>query len=188
MTGDDPATSPDVLGTDRRAPRRPTARRPAASATSTDASSTVAGYRDEAERVAAGLHDLGVHAGTVVSWQLPTAIDTPRAARRAHPPRRGAEPDRARSCASARCATSPTRRSTEYFVVRPEWRGFDYGALAERDRRRDRVHRARQRHAADGRSVGAPTAARSRARRAAGCTTRPVRRPTPRARGTPTRR
>ena len=33
-------------------------------------------YRDEAERVAAGLYDLGVREGTVVSWQLPTTIDS----------------------------------------------------------------------------------------------------------------
>src|SRR6187200_804580 len=37
---------------------------------------TCAEYRDEAERVAAGLHDLGVRADTVVSWQLPTTIDS----------------------------------------------------------------------------------------------------------------
>jgi acyl-CoA synthetase (AMP-forming)/AMP-acid ligase II len=33
---------------------------------------TNGGFRDAALRTAAGLHDLGVRAGTVVSWQLPT--------------------------------------------------------------------------------------------------------------------
>ncbi len=33
-------------------------------------------FRDRAERVAAGLQGLGVTAGSVVSWQLPTRIDT----------------------------------------------------------------------------------------------------------------
>ncbi len=77
---------------------------------------------------------------------------------------------------------------TEYFVVRPEWRGLRVRRAGGADRGRDRVHGARERHAADRRSVGAATAARSRAGRGAGCTTRPDPRPTPRARGTPTRR
>ena len=38
---------------------------------------TSAQWRDEAERVAAGLADRGVGAGTVVSWQLPTRLDAP---------------------------------------------------------------------------------------------------------------
>ena len=33
-------------------------------------------FRDRAERVAAGLHGMGVTTGSVVSWQLPTRIDT----------------------------------------------------------------------------------------------------------------
>jgi acyl-CoA synthetase (AMP-forming)/AMP-acid ligase II len=37
---------------------------------------TFAALRDEAERAAAGLHDLGVGAGTTVAWQLPTWIET----------------------------------------------------------------------------------------------------------------
>ncbi len=37
---------------------------------------TFGAFRDRAERVAAGLSGLGVHAGSVVSWQLPTRIDT----------------------------------------------------------------------------------------------------------------
>jgi len=37
---------------------------------------TCARFRDRAEQVAAGLHSMGVTAGSVVSWQLPTRIDT----------------------------------------------------------------------------------------------------------------
>ena len=33
-------------------------------------------FRDRVERVAAGLHGLGIKTGSVVSWQLPTRIDT----------------------------------------------------------------------------------------------------------------
>ena len=33
-------------------------------------------FRDRVERVAAGLHDLGITTGSIVSWQLPTRIDT----------------------------------------------------------------------------------------------------------------
>jgi acyl-CoA synthetase (AMP-forming)/AMP-acid ligase II len=33
-------------------------------------------FRDRAERVAAGLHDMGITTGSVVSWQLPTRIET----------------------------------------------------------------------------------------------------------------
>ena len=33
-------------------------------------------FRRRAERAAAGLHDMGVTTGSVVSWQLPTGIDT----------------------------------------------------------------------------------------------------------------
>ena len=90
---------------------------------------TFAGYRDEAERVAAGLHDLGVRTGTVVSWQLPTAIDT--LVLLAALTRLGAVQNpivpimRERE---VRYITNEAR--TEFFVVRPEWRGFDYGRLA----------------------------------------------------------
>ncbi len=37
---------------------------------------TFGAFRDRAERVAAGLHAMGVSTGSVVSWQLPTRIDT----------------------------------------------------------------------------------------------------------------
>jgi cyclohexanecarboxylate-CoA ligase len=37
---------------------------------------TFGGFRDRAERVAAGLYGMGITTGSVVSWQLPTRIDT----------------------------------------------------------------------------------------------------------------
>ena len=37
---------------------------------------TFGAFRDRAERVAAGLQGMGVTTGSVVSWQLPTRIDT----------------------------------------------------------------------------------------------------------------
>src|SRR5258708_18087154 len=37
---------------------------------------TYAQYRDEAERAAAGLQDLGIREGDVVSWQLPTWLES----------------------------------------------------------------------------------------------------------------
>src|SRR5580658_1851326 len=37
---------------------------------------TFGGFRDRAERVAAGLHGIGVVPGSVVCWQLPTRIDS----------------------------------------------------------------------------------------------------------------
>ena len=41
-----------------------------------DQSITFGAFRDRAERVAAGLHELGIGEGTPVSWQLPSSIDT----------------------------------------------------------------------------------------------------------------
>jgi acyl-CoA synthetase (AMP-forming)/AMP-acid ligase II len=41
-----------------------------------DETVTFGAFRERAERVAAGLHAMGVGTGSVVSWQLPTQIDT----------------------------------------------------------------------------------------------------------------
>ena len=91
---------------------------------------TSAGYRDEAERVAAGLHDLGVRAGTVVSWQLPTTIDS--LVLLAALTRLGAIQNPIVPIMREREVRYITNEAqTEYFLVRPEWRGFAYGALAE---------------------------------------------------------
>ncbi len=90
---------------------------------------TVAGYRDEAAAVAAGLLEHGVGAGTNVSWQLPTAIDT--LVLLAALARLGAVQSpiipilRERE---VRYITSEAR--TELLIVRPQWRAFDYEAFA----------------------------------------------------------
>ncbi len=90
---------------------------------------TVAQYRDEAERVAAGLYARGIGPGTNVSWQLPTAIDTLLLL--AALARLGAVQSpiipilRERE---VRYITSEAR--TDVLIVRPSWRAFDYEQLA----------------------------------------------------------
>ncbi|MDH6628965.1 cyclohexanecarboxylate-CoA ligase [Streptomyces sp. LBL] len=87
--------------------------------------------RDGAERVAAGLYDMGVRPGTVVAWQLPTRIETALL-----------------SFALARLSAvqSPVipfyrdrevgfalrESKAEYFAVPGEWRGFDHTEMARR--------------------------------------------------------
>jgi acyl-CoA synthetase (AMP-forming)/AMP-acid ligase II len=90
---------------------------------------TVAEFRDQAERMAAGLYADGIGPGTVVSWQLPTGIDTlvllTALAR----------------LGAVQCPIIPILRErevryitreakTDVLIVRPQWRGFDYEALA----------------------------------------------------------
>ena len=185
-----PAAPADLLGARRAPARRGDPRRRAAQRRARTDGSPFAEFRDEAERVAAGLHDLEcIGPGTVVSWQLPTAHRHARAARRADPARRGAEPDHP-DHARAR-GPLHHQRGADRVLHRAAASGAasTTSALGRRDRGRDRVHRVlADRHAAHRRPVGAAAAARSRAGAGAGCTTRPVRRPTPRARGTPTRR
>ncbi|MFJ5828903.1 class I adenylate-forming enzyme family protein [Streptomyces sp. NPDC093089] len=92
---------------------------------------TFGGLRDRAERCAAGLHDRGVRAGTVVAWQLPTRIETA-----------------VLSFALARIGAVQTpvipfyrdkevgfalRASrAEHFAVPGIWRGFDHTEMARR--------------------------------------------------------
>ncbi|WP_280464060.1 class I adenylate-forming enzyme family protein [Nocardia carnea] len=94
-----------------------------------DHSVTFAAMVQRAQRVAAGLHDLGVRAGDTVSWQLPTRIDTV-----------------VLSLALARLGVTqnpiiPVYRSREvaamvrqcgaaWFVTLENFRGFDHGAMA----------------------------------------------------------
>lgn len=88
-------------------------------------------FRDEAERVAAGLHRLGIGEGTRVSWQLPTRIDTVVLA--AALSRLGAVQNpiihlyREREVAFALRQTGST-----FFFVAGEFREFDFVAFAER--------------------------------------------------------
>ncbi len=92
---------------------------------------TFAELRDRAERVAAGLHDLGVGHGTRVTWQLPTRIETV-----------------VLSLALARLGAVqnpilPLYRDrevgfvvsqvgAEFFCVPGDWNGFDFVAMADR--------------------------------------------------------
>ena len=57
-----------------------------------------------------------------------------RARRRARPARCGAEPDAARSTATARCGSSAGQTDARLLVTPSEWQGFDYGAMAARSR------------------------------------------------------
>ncbi|HEV8299293.1 MAG TPA: AMP-binding protein [Acidimicrobiales bacterium] len=92
---------------------------------------TFAEYRDAAERAAAGLAALGVHTGTVVSWQLPTWIESVVLV--AALARLGAVQNplvpiyRERE---VRFCAHQTR--AELLVVPSVWRGFDYAAMATR--------------------------------------------------------
>jgi acyl-CoA synthetase (AMP-forming)/AMP-acid ligase II len=85
-------------------------------------------FRDEAERVAAGLFDLGIGQGSVVSWQLPTRIATVTVSFALS--RLGAVQNpiihlyREREVGSLVTTTGAT------WSVHPGvWRGFDYGAM-----------------------------------------------------------
>ncbi len=90
---------------------------------------TVAEFRDEIERMAAGLYAEGIGPGTRVAWQLPTAIDT--LVLLGALARLGAVQSpiipilRERE---VRYITNEAR--TEVMIVRPSWRSFDYEALA----------------------------------------------------------
>ena len=87
--------------------------------------------RDHAELVAAGLHGLGVRAGTAVAWQLPTGIDT--VVLSVALARLGAVQIpiipiyREREVAAIVAETTP-----ELFVIPGTWRGRDYAAEAAR--------------------------------------------------------
>lgn len=96
-----------------------------------DRTLTFGALRDRAERVAAGLYELGVRAGSVVAWQLPTRIETVLL-----------------SVALARLGAVQTpvipfyrdrevgfvlrESKADYFAVPGEWRGFDHAAMAHR--------------------------------------------------------
>ena len=85
--------------------------------------------RDAVERCAGGLFDLGIRAGTTVSWQLPTRFET-----------------MVLSCALARLGAVQNpiipiygarevgamlaQAASEWFVVPTTWRGVDYAAMA----------------------------------------------------------
>ncbi|MGE0509751.1 MAG: class I adenylate-forming enzyme family protein [Acidimicrobiia bacterium] len=96
---------------------------------------TFAAFVEWAERVAAGLHGLGIGEGTVVSWQLPTRIETTVLSMALS--RLGAVQNpiihlyREREVASLLRTTGAA-----WFVVPGVWKGFDYEAMAESIRQR----------------------------------------------------
>lgn len=90
---------------------------------------TFAGYRDRAEAVAAGLLAAGVAPGSIVSWQLPTTLDT--AVLMAALARLGVTQNPVMPILRGKEVRSivGSCRSGAFITV-PQWRGFDHGALA----------------------------------------------------------
>jgi acyl-CoA synthetase (AMP-forming)/AMP-acid ligase II len=96
-----------------------------------DRSLSFGGLRDRAERVAAGLYDMGVRPGTVVAWQLPTRIET--ALLSFALARLGAVQSPVIPFYRDREVGFALRESkAEYFAVPGEWRGFDHTEMARR--------------------------------------------------------
>lgn len=87
--------------------------------------------RASAERVAAGLHDLGVRPGTVVAWQLPTRLET--AVLSFALARLGAVQSPVIPFYRDREVGFALRESkAEFFAVPGVWRGFDHTEMARR--------------------------------------------------------
>ncbi|WP_327729107.1 AMP-binding protein [Streptomyces sp. NBC_00487] len=87
--------------------------------------------RARAERVAAGLYDMGVRPGTVVAWQLPTRIET--ALLSFGLARLGAVQSPVIPFYRDREVGFALRESrAEFFAVPGEWRGFDHTEMARR--------------------------------------------------------
>ncbi|WP_329166514.1 AMP-binding protein [Streptomyces sp. NBC_01267] len=87
--------------------------------------------RDRSERVAAGLYGMGVRPGSVVTWQLPTRIET--ALLSFALARIGAVQSPVIPFYRDREVGFALRESrADFFAVPGTWRGFDHGAMAER--------------------------------------------------------
>ncbi|MGC9541829.1 class I adenylate-forming enzyme family protein [Streptomyces sp. UG1] len=87
--------------------------------------------RTRAERVAAGLYDMGVRPGTVVAWQLPTRIET--ALLSFALARLGAVQSPVIPFYRDREVGFALRESkAEFFAVPGVWRGFDHAEMARR--------------------------------------------------------
>lgn len=85
--------------------------------------------RDSAERVAAGLVEHGVRAGTLVSWQVPTTIEA--FVLMLALARLGAVQNPIIPALREREVGFITRQiGTELFITPPTWRGFEHGKLA----------------------------------------------------------
>jgi acyl-CoA synthetase (AMP-forming)/AMP-acid ligase II len=90
---------------------------------------TFAEYRHSAERVAAGLYERGVRANTVVSWQLPTWIESMVLV--AALCRLSAIQNPLVPIYRAREVRFITRQIESQFLIVPSlWRGFDYLSMA----------------------------------------------------------
>ena len=88
-------------------------------------------FRDRAERVAAGLHGMGVTTGSVVSWQLPTHIDTVVLSMALS--RLGAVQNPIIHLYREREVGFALRQTgAALFVIPGTWRDIDFTALAER--------------------------------------------------------
>jgi acyl-CoA synthetase (AMP-forming)/AMP-acid ligase II len=91
---------------------------------------TSAQFRDRAERVAAGLHGMGITTGSVVSWQLPTRIETVVLSMALA--RLGAVQNPIIHLYREREVGFALRQTgAELFVIPSTWRGTDFAAIAE---------------------------------------------------------
>jgi len=87
-------------------------------------------FRDRVERVAAGLHGLGITTGSVVSWQLPTRIDT--VVLSIALARLGAVQNPIIHLYREREVGFALRQTgAELFVIPTTWRNTDFAAIAE---------------------------------------------------------
>jgi cyclohexanecarboxylate-CoA ligase len=87
-------------------------------------------FRDRVERVAAGLHGMGVTTGSVVSWQLPTQIDT--VVLSIALARLGAVQNPIIHLYREREVGFALRQTgAGLFVIPDSWRGTDFAAIAE---------------------------------------------------------
>jgi acyl-CoA synthetase (AMP-forming)/AMP-acid ligase II len=92
---------------------------------------TFGGFRDRADRVAAGLHAMGVATGSVVSWQLPTRIDTVVLSIALS--RLGAVQNPIIHLYREREVGFALRQTgASLFVIPRTWRDVDFSAIAER--------------------------------------------------------
>jgi len=91
---------------------------------------TFGDFRSSAEQIAAGLYSIGVTAGTPVTWQVPTTIETIVLAASLARLRALQNPIlhiyREREVTAAVRGTRP-----KVIVIEPEWRGLDYAAMTE---------------------------------------------------------
>jgi cyclohexanecarboxylate-CoA ligase len=88
-------------------------------------------FRDRAERVAAGLHGMGITTGSIVSWQLPTGVDA--VVLSIALARLGAVQNPIIHLYREREVGFALRQTgAELFVIPGTWRDTDFAAIAER--------------------------------------------------------